>query len=218
MARIPRLCTIDGCGKKHSSRGWCSTHYNNWRMRGDPNSVGSRGQPRKHVYPENATEQEMGRIRARINRAKAIERETPEQYEARLAAQRKYDAEHVEERRAYDRARRAEKSDELRAKGRAYYAANSEKWDEYRRRRKALKRQGEPYTTEQVIKLYGTDCHICGEPVDMGAPRQAGTPGWERGLHLDHLVTLYEGGPDVIENIRPSHGLCNLRKGRRSTV
>jgi len=27
---------IDGCGKKHMARGYCSDHYNNWHANGDP--------------------------------------------------------------------------------------------------------------------------------------------------------------------------------------
>ena len=30
------VCSIDGCGKKHSSRGWCSAHYYRWKTHGDP--------------------------------------------------------------------------------------------------------------------------------------------------------------------------------------
>jgi hypothetical protein len=31
-----RTCSIDGCGKPHKARGWCSSHYNAWRAYGDP--------------------------------------------------------------------------------------------------------------------------------------------------------------------------------------
>lgn len=30
-----RLCTIPGCGKPHSARGWCESHYRRWRTFGD---------------------------------------------------------------------------------------------------------------------------------------------------------------------------------------
>lgn len=32
-----RICSIEGCGKPHSSRGWCRHHYNRWHLHGDPN-------------------------------------------------------------------------------------------------------------------------------------------------------------------------------------
>lgn len=212
MTRVPRLCSIDGCNKKHSSRGWCATHYNNWKRRGDPLSVGKPGQPRKHEYPEGATSEEIARIRARINQKRRLSEETSEEYEARLQRQRDYYASHINERRSYGRDRWASNSKRLRAKNKEYYESHPEKWDEYRRRRKALKRGGEPYTTKQALDLYGTVCHLCLEDIDMDAPRQTGQPGWERGLHLDHVIPLSQGGPDILSNIRPSHGLCNLQK------
>lgn len=29
-------CSIEGCGRDHSARGWCSAHYRRWRRHGDP--------------------------------------------------------------------------------------------------------------------------------------------------------------------------------------
>ena len=31
-----RTCTIEGCSRKHSGRGWCTYHYGKWRKTGDP--------------------------------------------------------------------------------------------------------------------------------------------------------------------------------------
>ena len=31
-----RICTIEGCGRPHSARGWCVHHYGKWRRIGDP--------------------------------------------------------------------------------------------------------------------------------------------------------------------------------------
>lgn len=31
-----RICSIDGCGKPHYGRGWCSAHYQRWRLHGGP--------------------------------------------------------------------------------------------------------------------------------------------------------------------------------------
>ena len=102
---------------------------------------------------------------------------------------------------------------------RDWASRNPEKVREYGRRmaskRKALKKNNghTPYTDQQVFDTYGTDCHICNQPIDFTAPRQAyqGT-GWEMGLHFDHLVPLSKGGPDTLENIRPSHAVCNIKK------
>jgi len=71
------------------------------------------------------------------------------------------------------------------------------------------------YSIEDVLEKYGTDCHICEEPIDFNAPRKVGIEGWEKGLHLDHFIPLTKGGGDSIENMRPSHGICNIRKGNK---
>lgn len=31
-----RICSIEGCGKEHYARGWCSIHYHRHRLHGDP--------------------------------------------------------------------------------------------------------------------------------------------------------------------------------------
>jgi 5-methylcytosine-specific restriction endonuclease McrA len=43
-------------------------------------------------------------------------------------------------------------------------------------------------------------------------PRQTGLKGWENGLQLNHFIPISKGGPDILENIRTIHGLCNLCK------
>lgn len=107
---------------------------------------------------------------------------------------------------------RAQKADpEVRRK---YLAENPDVVQRASRKRRAQKRAApsSPYGVIDVLALYGTDCHICGEPIDLTAARHAGDEGWQRGLHLDHLVPLSRGGTDMIENIRPAHGLCNMKK------
>jgi 5-methylcytosine-specific restriction endonuclease McrA len=65
----------------------------------------------------------------------------------------------------------------------------------------------------EILFLHGTNCHICNLPIDFSAPRQVSSPGWENALHLDHVIPLSKGGSDQIENVKPSHGKCNLIKG-----
>lgn len=85
------------------------------------------------------------------------------------------------------------------------------------RKRRALKLQNgfEPYTEQQVLETYGTNCNICNLPVDLTAPRRVGIPGWQNGLHIDHVIPVSKGGPDILSNVRATHGLCNITKNNK---
>ena len=104
--------------------------------------------------------------------------------------------------------------DKVRAYARKHYAKGVQKNLERNRKRKARIRGNgfSPYTTEELLEKYGSNCYICGEEIDLTAPRWTRYPGWERGLHVEHVVDISLGGPDTIENVRPAHGLCNLKK------
>ncbi len=82
------------------------------------------------------------------------------------------------------------------------------------RKRDAIKASAysEPYTLAEVLEAYGSSCHACLEPVDLDAPRHPGDEGWEKSLHIDHLVPLIDGGDDTLDNVRPAHAVCNLRR------
>ena len=74
------------------------------------------------------------------------------------------------------------------------------------------------YTLEEVFDKWGTDCHICQKPIDLTAPRRVGRKGWENGLHLDHIISLSNGGSDTLDNVKPAHGFCNIKKGNRDNI
>jgi hypothetical protein len=82
------------------------------------------------------------------------------------------------------------------------------------RKRRALKRNSSTYkyTEKQVLDTYGKNCYLCGKTINMSNSRQVGKKGWESGLHIEHVVDIALGGPDTLQNVRPSHGLCNLTK------
>lgn len=84
-------------------------------------------------------------------------------------------------------------------------------------RRKAKKKGNgwEPYTEEQMLSKYGSICYLCNEEIDFKAPRQCGKPGWERSFWIEHVIPVSKGGPDTLDNVRPSHGLCNLNKSNK---
>lgn len=56
---------------------------------------------------------------------------------------------------------------------------------------------------EAILKRDGLVCHICGLPI---LPSQ---------LEFDHVIPLARGGAHSALNIKPSHALCNRRKGAR---
>jgi hypothetical protein len=99
-----------------------------------------------------------------------------------------------------------------------YRLNNLEKFRSYARKRKAWKLNNghEPYLEQQVIELYGTDCHICQEPIDLEVSRKVGIGDWKLGLHIDHLIPLAKGGSDTLDNVRPSHANCNLLKNAKN--
>ena len=130
---------------------------------------------------------------------------------------------------AYERGRRKADPERHRELDKAWRDANVEKAREIEKRyrdshpevQRRKKRQyrarkygsdTEKYTTQEILDLYGTDCHICLKPIDLEAPRNCGVEGWENSLHLDHLIPLIKGGTDLKENIRPSHAKCNISK------
>ena len=129
----------------------------------------------------------------------------------------KYYVENRERIKTSNAKHRAANREASNARARRWNARHPEKTirDTHRRRAQRLGNGHSPYTEAQVLALYGTSCHICHEPIDMKAPRQIGKPGWERGLHMDHVVAVTDGGRDDLENVKPSHGRCNLRKKRR---
>lgn len=99
-----------------------------------------------------------------------------------------------------------------------YYAEKPEIARQSNRRRRARKLAlgTDGHTEKQVLELYGTDCHICQKPINMEV---SGKPGsnehWRMGLHIDHLIPLVNGGSDTLDNVRPAHALCNLKKNKK---
>lgn len=87
-----------------------------------------------------------------------------------------------------------------------------------KRRSEARRRAAkfEKYSENEILKIYGTKCHICKTEIDLLANRSPGKIGWELSLHLDHVIPLSKGGSDTVDNVRPSHGVCNVKKGAKN--
>lgn len=140
-----------------------------------------------------------------------------------MSNSKEYNAEYYQKHRehivAQRKARRetVEVKEQIKVYHAQYHKENPHKSRENRRRRRAilLGVLVEKYTEKEVLELYGYSCHICGEVIDLEAPRMQGTDGWEKGLHMDHLIPVSKGGADVLDNIRPAHAYCNLSKGSK---
>lgn len=97
----------------------------------------------------------------------------------------------------------------------SWRSKNLHRYREYDRKRRVSKLNNgfEKYSEVQVLLIYGPICHICNKAIDLNASRRIGIgDGWEHGLHIDHLIPISMGGPDTLENTRPSHAICNLKK------
>ena len=93
-------------------------------------------------------------------------------------------------------------------------ARNIEKVRERERLKSRRRRAGItiPYKESQILSTYGSTCYLCGLEINFSAPRKTGIPGRERVLHIDRVLPISKGGVDSLENVRPVHGLCNLKK------
>lgn len=104
---------------------------------------------------------------------------------------------------------KAANKDAIRAQERIWTERNREKVRGFGRKRRALKKgvPSEPYTSGDILARWGTDCHLCKEPIDLTVHRKH-----PRGLHLDHVMPLSKGGFDLISNVKPAHAFCNISK------
>lgn len=111
--------------------------------------------------------------------------------------------------------------DKIKEQKRRWVLKNKEKVNqkarETDRKRRAQKQANGfiKYSEQEVLSLYGENCSICNIKIDLKASRKVGKPGWEKGLHIDHVIPISLGGPDTIENVRPAHGKCNLVKHQK---
>jgi 5-methylcytosine-specific restriction endonuclease McrA len=112
----------------------------------------------------------------------------------------------------YWKLQRVIRNEDINSKRREKRRENPYRYQSRRTRARKLNVGFGYYRDEDVINTYGTDCHICNEPIDFSAPRQAGKEGWEKGFQVDHVYPLSRGGEDTLENVRPAHGYCNIVK------
>lgn len=100
-----------------------------------------------------------------------------------------------------------------RERGKIHYENNKEDYAIRSRKRRAKLRsvKSEPYTKAEVIEKYGSNCHLCGGEIPDRKVRASDS------FSFDHVHPLSdpECPGDVVENIRPSHLVCNVMKGNK---
>lgn len=62
----------------------------------------------------------------------------------------------------------------------------------------------------QVVGMYGAVCWLCKQPIDLSVDRRE--PG---GMSVDHVIPRSKGGGDSLDNLRPAHRACNVRRQAR---
>jgi 5-methylcytosine-specific restriction endonuclease McrA len=75
-------------------------------------------------------------------------------------------------------------------------------------KRKLVKRDRKIFTIKErkeIIKTHGSVCYLCQRNIDLSSL-------W----HIDHIKPFSKSGSDDIENLRPTHKVCNELKGAKS--
>lgn len=75
---------------------------------------------------------------------------------------------------------------------------------------KCRRKQRYGTTVYELAKLYGVNCGICDQPVDMDAAH----PDLMR-ASVDHILPRSRGGTDDLDNLQLSHLICNIRKNNK---
>jgi len=181
----------------------------------------------KRLYPpKKVPKEELKKIPGK-RCYKPYKDRTPEEQEKHLLFQRRYKDLYLKYngegysyyQNEYQLRYRINHSEKLTSYYKKRYESNPEAYHSIERRRRAREAlvYYEKYSVDDVINAWGTDCYLCLKPIDFDAPRHAITnlPGWELGLHLDHVIPISQGGPDMVDNVKPTHAICNLRRSKK---
>jgi hypothetical protein len=144
-------------------------------------------------------------------RAKHAEKKADPAYLAmKKTAYDRWRALHPDRARAATLRWRAANKDHVASVSRAWVSANRTrvrliKRGSSGRRRKLLKsRRVGRVSFRAILARDGMVCHLCALPI-------AGL----FDLHFDHVVPLARGGAHSMDNLKPAHAACNLRKGTK---
>jgi hypothetical protein len=208
--------------REHRKTDSYQEYRKDWYSRNRDRNI-ERAREWKQANKERVTEYVRNRYSVKKDEINAQRRETyhnnEESRKKKLERHRRWAKANPDKINQSKRNSRQKNLDVYREKRRAWYQQNKEKIRTvYRRKRNDRYGYGflrEAYSTQEVIDTYGSDCHICSDPIDLNQSRKPGVAGWENALHIDHVIPLVSGGPDRLDNVRPAHAFCNLSKGAK---
>lgn len=107
---------------------------------------------------------------------------------------------------AYNHAYNLVNRDRILAQKREYGKANRIRYREIHMRRKARKKGAVvgKANYQRILEHNGNFCYICEKAI---LPYQK--------MHFDHVIPLARGGKHTEDNIKPTHAICNERKGTK---
>lgn len=225
-------CSIEGCGKPHLARSWCSMHYRRWRVTGSTDDPAPRPRPIcgvdrcENIVNANGmccTHEAQMKRWGETRPLSRVERPVVDgERQCRLCSEWLPVARFGPNKRSKYGIKTTCRAC-TRAERLAWYAENPTYYKEWRRknpesapaathkRRAArLNRESETISRLAVFQRDEYWCGICDGPIDASAKWPA-----PRSASLDHVIPLNRGGTHTYGNVRAACFECNCRKGDR---
>lgn len=200
LSKICATCKIEkSIDQFPKHKGWADGHNIHCR---DCENARSRAKYQANIEKERqrnrAKPRESTRESNRKSYAKNRERINAERRE-RYATDATWKEYHLKRSQMYVETHPEQKS----ATTSAYYYTHKIAYQERNMRRNAHKKKAvaEKVDYDLILAQYGGWCHICNQEI---LPDQE--------INFDHVIPLDRNGTHAMENIRPSHGICNRRK------
>jgi 5-methylcytosine-specific restriction endonuclease McrA len=202
-------CSIEGCERKHDSGGMCGVH----RCRDYYRRNREKLLAQQKVYYGQNREQALAsqKIYTTKNRDKIAARtKVWRETHPDAAKSKAWREAHPGAQAILAAAWYQANSEAVKARTREWKAANPQRRAELqnasqgRRRARKAGTQNGPVDLAQILERDGMVCHICTGVIESMAD-----------LHFDHVIPISKGGPHIAGNVRPSHALCNMKKGAR---
>jgi hypothetical protein len=203
-------CSLGHCDEPAGCKGLCIAHYDRKRKGtpdwdrplgqcAHPGCTDQAGKKRRYCRPHTS-------VRRRES-SRRLYRENPEKSAVRRKA---YYAEHAERLKEMNRQWYADNPGYSAEKHRRWRKQNPERSQSIDAKKRAARNkqiaetQVELIDYREIIAEYGMWCHICDTAIES-----------RDDLHIDHVIPLSRGGSHTKDNLKPSHALCNLKKGAK---